>query len=80
MTIEDINNKIQAENDSYYRDLNRLQQKTLDLKKRHLRTIKNLKSQKEQTISQNKHEQLKYQSESSENIFKSFNQALNKFV
>lgn len=48
MTIDDINKKIQAENDSYYRGLNRLQQKTLDLKKRHQRIISDLQNKKSQ--------------------------------
>lgn len=39
MNIEEINNKIQTENDSYNRDLNRLQQQIQKLKQRHQRTM-----------------------------------------
>lgn len=58
MTLDDINKKIQAENDSYYRDLNRLQQKTLDLKKRHQRNIEYLRHQKEQASKKKQYEEL----------------------
>ncbi len=54
MDIESINKQIQAEKDSYNRDLNRLQQEILNLKQRHQRTIENLKRQKEQEKSRAK--------------------------
>lgn len=80
MDIENINKQIQAENDSYNRNLNGLQQKILDLKRRHQRRISDLQNQKQQATSQNKHERLDNQYKLSENIFKSVNQALNKFI
>lgn len=54
MDIESINKQIQAENDSYNRDLHRLQQEILNLKQRHQRTMENLKMQKEQEKSRAK--------------------------
>ncbi len=80
MDIENINKQIQAENDNYNRDLNQLQQEILDLKQRHQRTIENLKRQKEQAKSQNKQQNPNVQYEPSENIFKSVNEELNKFI
>ena len=80
MDIENINKQIQTENDSYNRDLNQLQQEILDLKKRHQRRISDLQSQKQQATSQIKHECLENQYKSSENIFKSVNEELNKFI
>ena len=52
MNIEEINKKIQAEKDSFNRDLNRLQQEILKLKERHQRTMSDLKSQKQQAKNQ----------------------------
>lgn len=46
-TIDDIKRQIQQENDSYNRDLNRLNQEILKLKDRHQRNIASLKSEKE---------------------------------
>lgn len=80
MDIESINKQIQIEKDSYNRDLNRLQQEILNLKQRHQRTMENLKRQKEQAKSQNKQQNSNVQCESSENIFKSVNEELNKFI
>ena len=80
MDIESINKQIQAENDSYNRHLNRLQQEKLDLKQQHQRRISDLQNQKQQAISQNKHECWGNRYKLSENIFKSLNQALNKFI
>lgn len=80
MDIESINKQIQAENESYNRHLNRLQQEILNLKQSHQRTIENLKRQKEQAKSQNKQQNSNVQYESSENIFKSVNEELNKFI
>lgn len=80
MDIENINKQIQTENNSYNRDLNQLQQEILDLKKRHQRRISDLQSRKQQATSQIKHECLENQYKSSENIFKSVNEELNKFI
>lgn len=80
MDIESINKQIQTEKDSYNRDKNRLQQKLLTLKQRHQRNMEYLKRQKEQAANKNKHEQFVNQYNSSENIFYSVNQALNKFI
>ena len=62
MDIESINKQIQAENDSYNRDLNRLQQEILKLKDRHQRRISDLQRQKQQATSQNKQENFKLKS------------------
>ena len=48
-TLEDINRRMQQENNSYNRDLNRLQQEILKLKERHQRNMASLKSEKERT-------------------------------
>ncbi len=52
MDIESINKQIQAENNSFNRNLNRLQQELLNLKQRHQRRITDLQKQKEQAKSQ----------------------------
>lgn len=70
MDTEEIKNKINTENDSYNRDLNRKQQDILKLKDRHQRIIADLKRQKEQITKQN----------TNENIFKSVNEELEKFL
>lgn len=75
MDTEEINNRINAENDSYKRDLNRKEQDILRLKDRHQRIIADLKRQKEQITKQNIQENI-----SSENIFKSVNEELKKFL
>ena len=80
MDIESINKQIQIEKDSYNRDLNRLQQEILDLKKRHQGRISDLQNQKQQATSKIKHECLGNQYNLSENIFKSVNEELNKFI
>ena len=68
MDKQEIQNKIQAENDSYNRHLKRLQQKTLDLKTRHQRIITDLQKllAKQQNIN--------------ENIIKTVNAELEKFL
>lgn len=80
MDIENINKQIQAENDSYNRHLNRLQQEILNLKQIHQRRISDLQNQKQQATSKIKHECLENQYKSSENIFKSVKEELNKFI
>ena len=70
MDTESIDKQIQAENDSYYRDLNRLQQKILDLKQIHQRTMENLKRQKQLATNQN----------TNENFLKSVTVELYKFL
>ena len=52
MNIDDINNKIQNEKDSYNRDLNRLNKEILKLKDRHQRTMADLQNQKLQAKQQ----------------------------
>lgn len=51
--LEDINRRIQQENDSYNRDLNRLQQEILKLKERHQRTMESLRAEKERARQSN---------------------------
>lgn len=80
MDIESINNQIQAENDSYNRDKDRLERELLNLKQRHQRKISGLKQRKEQVKSLNKQENLAIQHKSSENIFKSINETFKKFL
>lgn len=80
MDIESINKQIQTEKDSYNRDKNRLKQELLTLKQRHHQNMEYLKRQKEQAANKNKYEQFVNQYNSSENIFYSVNQALNKFI
>lgn len=58
MTIDDINNKIQAERDSYNRNLNRLQKEIYKLKTRHQRNMEYLQHQKEQIKQKNQHKTL----------------------
>lgn len=58
MTIEDINNKIQAENDSYNRNLNRLQKEIFKLKTRHQRNMEYWRHQKEQASKKKQYEEL----------------------
>ena len=70
MNTEEINNRINTENDSYKRDLNRKQQEIFKLKERHQRIIADLKRQKEQITKQN----------TNENIFISVNNELEKFL
>ena len=70
MNTEEINNRIHAENDSYKRDLNRKQQDILKLKDQHQRTMVYLQNQKQQVTKQN----------TNENIFKSVNDDLEKFL
>lgn len=70
MDTEEINNRINAENDSYKRDLNRKEQDILRLKDRHQRIIADLKRQKEQITKQ----------KTNENIFISVNNELEKFL
>lgn len=53
MTIEDINNKIRAEKDSYNRNLNRLQKEIIKLKTRHQRNMEYWRHQKEQASKKN---------------------------
>ena len=66
MNKEEIAKKIQAEKDSYNREINRLQQEILKVKERHQRTIADLQNQKQQC---------------SENIdFKKINDDLEKFL
>ena len=79
MNKEEIAKKIQAEKDSYNREINRLQQEILKVKERHQRTIADLQNQKQQA-SKIKHECLGNQYNLSENIFKSVNEELNKFI
>ena len=45
--LEDINRQTQQEQDSYKRNLSRLQQEILDLKTRHQRNMERLKAEKE---------------------------------
>ena len=52
-TIDDIKRQIQQENDSYNRDLNRLNQEIIKLKDRHQRNMASLKSEKERIKQQN---------------------------
>lgn len=80
MDTESINNQIQAENDSYRRDRDRLQQELFNLRQRHESRISGLKQQKEQNKNLNKQENLTVQHKSSENIFISVNEALKKFI
>ena len=80
MDTESINNQIQAENDSYRRDRDRLQQELFNLRQRHESRISGLKQQKEQIKNLNKQENLVVQHKSSENIFVSVNEALKKFI
>jgi len=66
MNKEEIAKKIQAEKDSYNREINRLQQEILKVKERHQSTIAYLQNQKQQC---------------SENIdFKKLNDELEKFL
>ncbi len=58
MDIESINKQIQAENENYNRDKNRLQQEMLNLKQRHQRRITDLQKQKEQARKQNTYESI----------------------
>lgn len=80
MDTESINNQIQAENDSYRRDRDRLQQELFNLRQRHERRISGLKAQKEQAKNLNKKENLTVQHKSSEKIFISVNEALKNFI
>jgi hypothetical protein len=69
MNAEEINNRIQTENDCYNRSKNRLEQKLLDLKQRHQRIISDLQRQKQQIIKQN----------TNENVFKLIYEKLEKY-
>ena len=80
MNAEEINNRIQTENNYYDRSKNRLEQKLLDLKQRHQRIIADLKRQKEQIKSLNKQEKLNIQHKLSKNIFITVNETLNKYI
>ena len=70
MNIDELNKKIQAENDSYNRKANRLQQELLKLKERHQRIIADLQNQKLQAKQQ----------QTNENYFRNIIDELNKFV
>ena len=70
MNIDELNKKIQAENDSYNRKANRLQQELLKLKERHQRIIADLQNQKLQAKMQN----------TNENYFKDVIDELNKYL
>ena len=79
-TIDDINRQIQQEKESYSRNLNRLQQEILNLKQRHQRRISDLQNQKQQAISQIKHECLGNQYKLLEYDFIHINRDLKKFL
>ncbi len=80
MSVEEINNKIQAERNRHQQKINNLKMQICKENEHYQRTIENLQKQKEQARSQNKQGYFVNQYKLSENIFKSVNQVLDKFM